>query len=98
MKKLIGSEKQVKWAEEIRKDMMQTIETFFHNDFKEIIETLETLKKQGITLEEVLEKAKGSKVESQLIELKKLQERKAKIEQQEEAKWFIDNRNNFSWI
>lgn len=95
MKKLIGSEKQVKWAEDIRKEMLQSAEDIIKGDYQEILNFMAS---QSVTIDEILEKVKGSKIEKQVLGLKDILSKKARIEQQEEAKWFIDNRYNFSWI
>lgn len=95
MTNLQGSEKQIKWAEEIRKEMLETTTNLLGGQYKEILDVMD---KMQVTIEELIIKGKGSPIENDLNKVKNLLDKKVKIENEASAKWFIDNRMNFSWL
>ena len=80
MKNLKGSEKQVRWAESIRKNLLERI-----NEWKEDYE------KFGRVNDWMM--VRGTENEEKAIAL--IKTLKEAIENQESASFFIENRNNF---
>ncbi len=93
--KVVGTEKQVVWANEIKKEMISECSKVISHDFAGV---LEVMNKMNVTVDEVLVKATGTPMEKMVLDAKKWIERKAKIEACEDAVWFINNKDNLSWI
>lgn len=92
---MVGTEKQVAWAKEIKEEMIAECTKVINHDFASVVEVMN---KMNVTVDVVLEKAKGTPMEKMVSDAKAWIERKAKIESCEDAAWFIENRINLCWI
>ncbi len=100
---MIGSEKQIKWATEIKDMFLNGKQLSPHHGYKGLVVVLAERKKRlekSIAIinnpekSEKMRNRRSANLESDKKEIAKISEYINKIKNEENASWFIDNRDN----